>query len=290
MKAAEHYRRALELEPTSDDAYGGLATAYEQLGRPEDAEKSFKRAISVRPAYWATYNWLGLFYMAHARYEDAAAMYSQVISLAPDSFTGYSNLGGVRILQGRYDEAIPLLERSLSIRSTADAHSNIGTAYFQMRRYAESAANFEEAVNADRKNYTMWGNLGDAYYWTPGRRAESATAYRTAIALGNDALRLNRNDAHLLSSIAMYYAMNGERKPALDNLNASLNLQPKSPDLLFNAGITYQQLGDTKEALDVLEKAVSLGISPETLRDTPNFDSLRANPRFVRIIQKNQRK
>jgi serine/threonine protein kinase/tetratricopeptide (TPR) repeat protein len=290
LKAAEHYHRAVELEPTSDDAYGGLATAYEHLGRPADAEQSFKRAISVRPGYWATYNWLGLFYMAHARYEDAAAMFSQVISLAPDSFTGYSNLGGVRILQGRYDEAIPLLERSLSIRPTADAHSNIGTAYFQMRRYAESAVNFEKAVNADRKNYAMWGNLGDAYYWAPGRRAESATAYSTAIALGNDDLRLNRNDAHLLSSIAMYYAMMGERKPALDNLNASLNLQAKSPDLLFNAGITYQQLGDTKEALDALEKAVSLGISSEMLRDTPNFDSLRANPRFVRIIQKNQRK
>ncbi|MGC2002808.1 MAG: tetratricopeptide repeat protein, partial [Candidatus Acidiferrales bacterium] len=185
-EAADQYRRALELEPASDDAYGGLAAAYEQLGRPVDAEALYKQAISARPAYWATYNWLGLFYMRHARYEDAAAMYSQVISLAPDSFTGYYNLVGVRILQGKYDEAIPLLERSLSIRPTADARSNLATAYFQLRRYAESAANFEEAVKLDQKNYLLWGNLGDAYYWTPGRRSEAAAAYATAIALGKD--------------------------------------------------------------------------------------------------------
>jgi serine/threonine-protein kinase len=284
-KAAEQYRRSLELDPGSDDAYGGLATAYEQLGRREEAEKLYKQAISVRPGYWATYNWLGLFYMAQARYEEAASMFTQVVSLAPDSFIGFYNLGAVRILQGKYGEAIPILERSLTIRPTADALTNLGTAYFQMRRYAESAAKFEEAVKLDPKNYVMWGNLGDAYYWAPGRRPEAAATYGTAIALGNENLRVNPRDAPLLSYLAAYHAMRGERKAALDNLGESLRLQPKSPDLLFNAGIVYQQVGDSKRALDALEQAVSLGVSPEMLRDTPNFDTLSDNPRFLRIIR-----
>jgi pentatricopeptide repeat protein len=289
-KAAGEYRRTLELEPTSDDAYGGLARAYAKLGRLEEAEQLFKQAISVRPSYWATYNWLGLFYMGHARYEEAAAMFSEVVSLAPDSFTGYSNLGGVRVLQGRYADAIPLLEKSLSIRPTADARSNLATAYFQMRQYAESAASFEQVTKMDPKNYVFWGNLGDAYYWAPGRRAEAAAAYGTAIQLGTEALRLNPNDAQALSYLATYYAMRGERKAALDKLAASLRLQPKNADSLFNAAVTYQQLGDTKRALDALEQAVSLGISPETLRDTPNFDSLNDNPRFVGLIRSRAKK
>ena len=289
-KAAGEYRRTLELEPTSDDAYGGLARAYAKLDRLEEAEQLFKQAISVRPSYWATYNWLGLFYMGHARYEEAAAMFSGVVSLAPDSFTGYCNLGGIRVLQGRYADAIPLLEKSLSIRPTADARSNLATAYFQMRQYAESAASFEQVTKMDPKNYVFWGNLGDAYYWAPGRRAEAAAAYGTAIQLGTEALRLNPNDAQALSYLATYYAMRGERKAALDKLAASLRLQPKNADSLFNAGVTYQQLGDTKRALDALEQAVSLGISPETLRDTPNFDSLNDNPRFVGLIRSSAKK
>ena len=289
-KAVDQYRRTLELEPTSDDAYGGLATAYEHLGHPDDAEQAFKQAIAVRPGYWATYNWLGRFYEQHARYEDAAAMFSHVVSLAPDSFTGYYNLGGVRIMQGQYAEAVPLLQKSLSIRPTADARSNLATAYFQMHRYADSAAQFEQAVQLDPKNYIFWGNLGDAYYWVPGQRAEAAAAYQQAITFGEEKLRLNPHDGQLLSSLAMYHAMRGEKKHALENLNASLRLQPKRPDLLVNAGITYQQLGDSKRALDVLEQAVSLGISPQLLRDTPNFDALRDNPRFVRLLQTHQNK
>ena len=285
-KALDEYRRGLDLEPTNDTAYAGLAYVYEQLDQLDAAEKTFKKAIEMRPNYWATYNWLGLFYMRHARYEEAAAMYSQVVSLAPDSFTGYYNLGGVRTLQGKYTEAIPLLQRSLEIRKTADATSNLGTAYFQLHRYADSAAAFEQATQLDPPNYVFWGNLGDAYYWAPGRRAEAAAAYGKGIALGKEKLRVNARDAEVLSSLAMYYAMRGERKPALDNLDGALRLKPKSPDLLFNAGIVYQQLDDTPRALDALEKAVAAGVSPATLRDTPNFDGLKANPRFLRLIQR----
>jgi len=227
-KAAEQYRRALDLDPGSDDAYGGLAGAYEKLGRLEEAEKLYKHAITMRPAYWATYNWLGRFYMSHARYEEAAAMFSQVTSLAPDSFIGFYNLGGVRVLQGKYGEAIPLLERSLGIRPTANALSNLGTAHFQMRRYAESATDFERAVKLDSKSYEIWGNLGDAYYWTPGRRAEAAGAYSTAISLGEESLRHNSRDAQLLAYLAQYHAMRGEQKRALDKIDAALRLQPRT--------------------------------------------------------------
>ena len=283
-KAAEQFRRALDLDPDSDEAYGGLAEAYEKLGRLDEAEKFYKQAITVRPGYWGTYNRLGRFYMSHARYDEAAAMFSQVTSLAPDSFIGFYNLGGVRVLQGKYDEAIPFLQRSLSIRPTANGLSNLGTAHFQMRRYAESATDFEQAVKLDSQSYELWGNLGDAYYWAPGRRAEAAGAYRTAISLGEENLRHNSRDAQLLAYLGQYHAMSGQQKLALDKIDAALRLQPKSPDVLLVSAIVYQQLGDSSRALNTLEKAVSVGITPETLRDTPNFGGLSDNPRFLTLI------
>jgi serine/threonine protein kinase/tetratricopeptide (TPR) repeat protein len=286
-KAAEQYRRALDLDPNSDDAYGGLAEAYEKLGRLDEAEKFYKQAITVRPAYWATYNRLGLFYMSHARYDEAADMFIQVTSLAPDSFIGFYNLGGVRVLQGKYGEAIPFFERSLIIRPTANGLSNLGTAHFQMRRYAESATDFERAVKLDPQSYELWGNLGDAYYWSPGRRAEAAGAYGTAISLGERNLRHNPRDAQLLAYLGQYHAMRGEQKLALDKIDAALRLQPKSPDILLASAIVYQQLGDSGRALNTLEKAVSVGITPETIRDTPNFSALSDNPRFLALTHGN---
>jgi serine/threonine protein kinase/tetratricopeptide (TPR) repeat protein len=285
-QALEQYREAIKLEPSSDMAQGGLAHTYERLDRLDDAEKTYKQAIAMRPNYWATYNWLGLFYQRHARYEEARTMYSEVIRLVPDSFVGYSNLGAICVLEGRYAESIPFLQQSLSIRPTADASSNLGTAYFQMHNYPESAEQFEKAVKLDEKDYQWWGNLGDAYFWSPGRRAEAREAYKQAITLGEEKLRVNPHDSEVLSYLAMYHAMCEERKPALKNLDEALRLNPNSPDLLFTAGIVYQQLGETSRALDSLERAIAAGFSPATLSDTPNFDTLRNNRRFLRLIQR----
>jgi tetratricopeptide (TPR) repeat protein len=90
----------------------------------------------------------------------------------------------------------------------------------------------------------------------------------------------------VLGYIATYYAMCGERASALKSLAAAQRLNPSSPDLFFTAGIVYQQLGDRSRAIDSLEKAIAGGISPATLNDTPNFDSLRDDPRFQRLIQR----
>jgi len=45
----------------------------------------------------------------------------------------------------------------LSIRPTADASSNLATAYFQMHRYGDSAVQFEKAVQLDPTNYIFLG-------------------------------------------------------------------------------------------------------------------------------------
>ncbi len=99
-----------------------------------------------------------------------------------------------------------------------------------------------------------------------------------------DALRVNSRDAAALSSVSLYRAMLGERTSAIDYLQRALRLEPKRPDLLLNAAIAYQQLGDQERALDYLEKSVAGGLPPESLRDLPNFDSLRDNPRFRKLF------
>jgi serine/threonine-protein kinase len=285
-RAGDEYAKAATLEPTLDAAQSGLARSYENLNRLDDAEKAYRKAITLRPNYWMGYNRLGVFYIRHGKWEQAAQMFSQVVSLAPDSFIGYNNLGDVRMYQGHNTEAIPLLQRSLQIRTTADATSNLGTAYFQLRRYADAAAAYEQATQLDPQNYLLWGNLGDAYFWTPERRHEAAGAYTRATALAQEALRVNARDAAALSSVSLYHAMLGERAPAVDYLDRALRIEPKRPDLLLNAAIAYQQLGEAERALDYLEKAVAAGLPAESLRDLPNFDSLRNKPRFKTLFLK----
>jgi eukaryotic-like serine/threonine-protein kinase len=283
--AVSQFESAVMIEPTNDDAYRGLAGAYESLGKLADAEKTYRRAIELRPHYWAGYSWLGAFYYYHARYTEAASMFSQVIALAPDSIRGYFDLGATYNSQGRYTDAIGMLQHSIAIRPTAVAYTNLGNAYFYLRRYDEAAGTYEEAVKLRQTDYVLWWNLADGYYWAPGKRAQAAEAYRQAISLALRKERLNPRDAYTLGVLAYCHAMVGERKSAFDYLHAGLKLAPEDSEMRFKAALVYNQFADTRNALSWLESALASGLSVAVVRDTPNFDSLRADPRFQELTQ-----
>jgi len=286
-EAIEEFQRALDIEPTNDDFTRELARAEEKLGKIEDAERTLRQAITLRPHYWANYNLLGRFYFNRGQYAKAADMFSEVTKLAPDSLYGYSNLGGAQIRLGLYSDAIPNFERSTAIRPTGLAYSNLATAYFNKRRFLDAATAFEKATKLDEKNYAIWGNLGDAYYWAPGMRSQAPDAYRKAIALGEEAAKVNPRDAILLSRIAGYYAMIDEKQPALAYLKRALDILPDEPSVRFKAALIHNHFKEVDQTLDWLEKATKAGYSLTTIRDLPDFDHLWGYRRFQDLLRSN---
>ena len=284
-KATAEFERALELEPTSDAAYRGLAKAYARIGRLDAAEKTYRRAIQLRPEYWAGYNWLGAFYYTQARYPGAAEMFNQVVALAPDSFRGYSNLGAAYVEQGRYRDAIGVLEKSIAIRPTDYGYTNLGNAYFFLRQYEQAAQAYEQAVKLNERDPLLWWNLGDGYYWASGKRAQAANAYRQAIAVAEKQLQVNPRDADAFGILAICHAMLNEKEAALGALRRGLQLSPSSPFLCFQAALVHNQFGESSEAIEWLNKALAAGYSASRIRDIPNFDGLRADPRFRELLQ-----
>jgi adenylate cyclase len=284
-KAVGEYVQAAQLDPTDDRGVEGQALSYVAEGKSSEAEAALKRAISLRPSYWSNYNTLGDFYLKHGRFQEAEAMFTQITNLAPDSYVGYGNLGGTYVDEGEYSKAVPLLERSVSIQPTSENTSNLATAYFSLRKYAEAARMYENATALDVNNYEVWGNLGDAYYWAPGEREKSVAAYTKAIALANDAIKVNPNNAELLGYRGGYYAMSGRRAAAIRDVENAVALAPHSPDALSSAALVYNQFGDTDKCLYYLQKAVAAGYPVTTIRDTPNFDNLHGNTALEDLVQ-----
>jgi tetratricopeptide (TPR) repeat protein len=283
-KAVEQFQRALELNPDSDYALVQLAGAYQKLGNPQAAEAAYRKAISLRPNYWGVYSGLGAFYAGQARYSEAAEMFSKVIQLASDNYGGYSNLGGVYLLQGRYEDAISQLKRSIDLRPNPIAYSNLGTAYFALRRFPEAAETFQQGAKLDDRNWINWGNLGDALYWIPGRRLEAAKPYHTAISLARGKLEANPRDGDTWAMVAAYYAMLDDKAHALESIQRALESAPGDPDVAFRAAIVYNHFGDTGRSLAWLKKAVDAGFSRSSIRDLPDFDSLQGNAAFRALM------
>ena len=286
-EAVKQYQRALELDPNSDYALGQLADAYQKLGNPAAAEAAYQKAITLRPNYWAVYSGLGALYTGQARYGEAADMFKKVTQLAPDNYSGYSNLGAIYLLQGRYEDAISQLNRSIELRPSANAYSNLGTAYFALRQFSKAADSYQQGVKLDDRNWINWGNLGDALYWSPGRRAEATTPYRTAISLARAKLEVNPRDGDGWAFVASYYAMLGDRPQAQESLQRAISVTPTDPDVAFRAAIVYMHAGDTERCLEWLKKAVDEGFSRPSIRDLPDFDPLRGNATFRALVAGN---
>ena len=80
--------------------------------------------------------------------------------------------------------------------------------------------------------------------------------------------------------------MVGNRSAALSNLQHALDLAPKDAEVRFRAALVYNQLDDTEQTLSFLEKAIAAGYPPSAIRDTPDFDHLRDNPRVQILLKK----
>jgi serine/threonine-protein kinase len=282
QQAAQEYERAVQLEPTNDEAIQGLANAFDKLGNTRQAEVSYRQAIALRPNYWLTYNALGGFYSRHGRYPEAAEMFAKVVLIAPESFRGWSNLGGTYVYEGRYQEGIETLQRSISIRPTYAAYSNLATAFFELRRFDDAAHEYTLALQQDDRDYVVWGNLAFAYYYGGGR-GRALAALEKAVSLAKERLDINSRDATVLGDLATYYSMLGRTVPAADSLSRALQLAPADPDVLFDAALVY---ADTRPNLSVrfLTGALRRGLSISTVLNAPALDGMRNTVRFKSLL------
>jgi eukaryotic-like serine/threonine-protein kinase len=285
--AVQEFGRAVQLDPSNEDALRGQADAYVKLGNPVAAEAAYKKAISLRPNYWGGYSWLGAFYYSQARYADAITQFMKVIELAPLNYRGYSNLGAMYALQGKSTEALSPLNKSIEIRPNLEAFNNLGNAYFQLRRFSDAADAFQRGLNLDDSDWLLWGNLGDSLFWGGGRPSEAIAAYQKAIDRAEKKLEVNPKDSTVLAFSAEYNAMSGHRQKAVEQIEQALAFAPADGEVRLRAAIVYNQLGDTERCLASLEKAVALGVSAQVIRDTPDFDHLHSNSRFQRLVRPN---
>jgi serine/threonine-protein kinase len=208
-ESVRSFHRALKLRPDHPEALTGLARSLEARNRPVQAEQVHLRAVALRPNFWEPHHLLGGFYFNQGRYADAATLWEKVVTLTPDNARAHYNLGGAYFRLERFEDAIAALNRAIAIRPEPSAYSNLGTIHYFLGHRTEAAAMFEKAVALRPNLPRLWGNLGDAYRWIPGRAAEADAAFDRAIELIRRELEVNPRDADSLGWLAEWRARRG---------------------------------------------------------------------------------
>jgi serine/threonine-protein kinase len=227
---------------------------------------------------------MGIFYIARGRYEQAVAMFRRVTELTPDNRWGYTNLGVAYYYLGQLDQAATMYRRTLQIQPDGLAYSNLGVLYFSTGHYADSARMLEKAVKLEPQTYFFWGNLADAYRWTPGYQDRAKATYARAIALAEKDLEVNPWDNWVLAYLAGYEANSGELEKARQSVGRALSIAPKDVDMLRKAVDVYAVTGDQQKAFDCLKSAVQSGYPRFELEADPDLAGLRKDPRYREIM------
>jgi eukaryotic-like serine/threonine-protein kinase len=280
--ALQEFRHALTLDPRSANALQGMAHSHESAGRISEAESTYKQAAALRPDYWDGIEELGLFYDRHERYPAAIEQLRRVVQLTPDNAQAFSNLGAIYLDSSDAKlrpDAEAALNKSLELSPSYFAYANLGSLYYDEKRYPEAASMMEKALQINPENYLVWNWLMNTYDWL-NQKDKAAAALERAFSLASREAELKPRDPTAHAVLAYLSAKKKLTEKARSHLQTSLILSPDDSDILEDAACTYELLLDRPRAIEHAEKALQKGYSLERMKNDPALQGVVSDPKF----------
>ena len=283
-QAAAIYEELISSDPDNADGYIGLGQALDGEQRAADAERTLRRGIDAEPTYWRAHTELGNFLIHHGRAAEAVPVLRHVMQLVPASARASTNLGAALEMTGDFAGAASAYERSLALEPTFLAYSNLGSIYYFLGRFPDAVRIYTRATELAPADHHSWGNLAEALWQIPGSRKESEDAYRHAIALAQKSLAVNAKDAASWAMLAYYQGRVGDHESAARNERKAITTDNDQLYVYYYGALVALARGDTAGALDALDRAVALGYPVLMVRAAPDFESLRSDARFRKLV------
>ncbi len=270
-----------------DEAYRDLAVAYQQMGDLDQAEDALRLAVASAPDYWLDWEKLGGLLMRKGSYDEARASYERAGALAPEGVKWPElNLATLELFLGQFQASLNAYEQagalSLTTRSAGVA-SNVGTAYFYLGDLDKAAEYYRRAVDLDPDNDALRRNLGDMLLRLR-KKGEAAEQYRSALALVDKRLEQTPGDRALLLSKAVYAAKVGLCPEALATADGLEKEHAAVGEDARSLAEAYALCGKSDKALAAIRAAIASGVTPKSLAPEAEFESLRSDPRFQKLV------
>ncbi len=285
-KSIAAYQSALALDPSSAEAYSGLAFSYALLGvydfwRPREAfgpaEIMARRALELAPDS-ARAQLAGSVVAAVGRWDWPAALAGseRALELAPQDAEAWYWRGVLLSAVARHDEAIAAMQRALELEPTSPVINTAGAwLFFRARRDAEAVAQAHRAIELFPGYYDAWDNLK----WiqlTLGNEAEAVEAWVRSE-------ELDTGDGEGVRRALEEGGLAGLHRASIERQTERWKSgQYQSP---YDVAIEHAALGQVDEALTWLDRSFA---ERETdlvdLAVDPRLDVLRGSPRFAELL------
>jgi len=287
-EAVREYIKAAEIDPLSYSALIWLGDFYADKNQPAKAEETYRAALRIRPGYWSAGAHIAYFYLFQGAYDKARDEFERITRACPGNVTMLNNLGAALYFLGDVGRAVAAFERSNAVKRNPDATSNLAVLYYYQGRYADSVTMNETAIGYGKSDldYLIYGNLADAYRFTPGNEAKAAEAYGKAIALAEKALAAGAGDPRVRGSLAVFLAKTGVAERAQAEIEIARKAKPDDSSIALKAIIVFELSGARARALEAVRDYVRLKGRMEEIDRDPFLAAIRQDPGYADIIGK----
>ncbi|MCK5377682.1 MAG: sulfatase-like hydrolase/transferase, partial [Acidobacteria bacterium] len=163
-EAAGHFRDALQLDENHKTSLYGLAIAYAELGRDEEAALGFRRLLEFSPRDIKAALPLADIYEKAGRIDDAAGVLAEICEQPEPPPALVNRLGELRVLQGREADARALFERAIAGNAEmAKPYYNLAVITEESGDFNQAVRLYESAIERAPKHYKAQFNLGQIY-------------------------------------------------------------------------------------------------------------------------------
>ena len=281
------FEDALEIDERCALAYAGLADANVLVAiwglRPPDiafgaARRAAARALELNPNLAEAHTAMGEVLKGYDwDWCQAERHYQRALVLRPDYATAHQWYAQLLISLRRYPEAafhIELARRADPVSPVINAF--LPYIYLASRDYGRAVEEARRAVSLEPYAPLAHWYLGRAYLGS--HQAEPAVeALERAVSLGGPG-------SMWVALLSYARARAGDRTGALTLLNELSDCARHEYVSPYDLAVAFTGIGDHACALDHLEQAFSERVMRIVMLGDPEFDSLRAEPRYGRLL------
>jgi tetratricopeptide (TPR) repeat protein len=144
---------------------------------------------------------------------------------------------------------------------------------------------YSRAIDLSGDHYLILGHLALAYDMCPGQNDKAEQGFRKAAVLAETELDRNPDDPAVMTALAEYRVALGDTAEAKGLLGRASGSDPNDPVVMLKLGEVYEQIGERDEALRWIEMALDGGAPLYKVSHSPDLSSLRADPRYRRLLE-----
>jgi tetratricopeptide (TPR) repeat protein len=252
QKAAASFQKALEENPTDNEATQLMGLSYYLSGRPAEAIPALEKVQTWYPSanVDAAYI-LGVCYIQTKDYPAARRAFAKMFGVSADSAASYVVTARMLLRQDFAPIAEEYAKKAVEIDPKLPlAHSLLGEIYFYKSRLQEAIEEFQKELELNPADAAVYYKLADAY--------SRVQRFEEAERLLQRSIWLDATSTGPYILLGKVLEKKGETALAVRALQRALAMDPNNPIPHHLLGQAYRELGQTEDADRELKLAEQL--------------------------------